>query len=229
MSTQSLQQSRGLGGTGRLELRVARIVPDTRSEGPFRRFALWVQGCSLRCPGCCNPDMQDANQGNRLRIDALLGSILAQPGIEGISLLGGEPFEQAAPLAALCREARAAGLGVLAFSGYTLDALRCQTDGARLLAECDALVDGPYLASQACRDRRWIGSSNQQVHFLTARYRACQEFARPGQSIHVTFADDQVTLSGFPVMLPSPDRIMGGTAILCEGSNDKGTQPQEQI
>ena len=40
-----------------LRLRVAQIVPFTEAEGPGRRFALWFQGCPLRCPGCCNPEM----------------------------------------------------------------------------------------------------------------------------------------------------------------------------
>ena len=38
-------------------LSIAQIVPSTEAEGPGRRFALWVQGCPLRCPGCCNPEM----------------------------------------------------------------------------------------------------------------------------------------------------------------------------
>src|ERR1051325_4163119 len=38
-------------------LNVAQIVPVTDAEGPGRRFALWFQGCPLRCPGCCNPEM----------------------------------------------------------------------------------------------------------------------------------------------------------------------------
>ena len=40
-----------------VRLRIAQIVPSTEAEGPGRRFALWFQGCSLRCPGCCNPEM----------------------------------------------------------------------------------------------------------------------------------------------------------------------------
>ena len=74
------------------ELRVAAIVGDTEAEGPGRRFAVWLQGCSIRCAGCCNPEMFDARRGERWSIDALIARIPET--VEGITLLGGEPFEQ---------------------------------------------------------------------------------------------------------------------------------------
>ncbi|HGG57662.1 MAG TPA: 4Fe-4S cluster-binding domain-containing protein, partial [Nannocystis exedens] len=47
----------------RLALQIAHIVAITEAEGPGRRFALWVQGCSLHCPGCCNPELFAAAGG----------------------------------------------------------------------------------------------------------------------------------------------------------------------
>ena len=38
-----------------IELSVAQIVRCTEAEGPGKRYALWFQGCPLRCPSCCNP------------------------------------------------------------------------------------------------------------------------------------------------------------------------------
>ena len=48
-------------------LSVAQIVPCTEAEGPGRRFALWFQGCPLRCPGCCNPEMLPFTGGHACR------------------------------------------------------------------------------------------------------------------------------------------------------------------
>ncbi len=152
-------------------LLVAARLPDTEAEGPFLRYALWLQGCSLRCPGCCNPGMLPSEGGTVLGVEALRAEICAAPGIEGVTLLGGEPFEQAGPLAELARGVRRTGLGVMAFSGYTLDELRSRPGAGPLLAEIDLLVDGRYQATRRSDRRRFVGSDNQRVHFLTERYR----------------------------------------------------------
>jgi anaerobic ribonucleoside-triphosphate reductase activating protein len=124
-----------------VELVVGQIVACTEAEGPGRRFALWTQGCSIRCEGCCNPHLFTDRGGERVEISALLSRIGATPGIEGISVLGGEPFDQREPLAALCEGVRALGLSVMVFSGFTLE----QLHGSAALQHIDILVDGPYL------------------------------------------------------------------------------------
>lgn len=181
-------------------LRIAQLVPDTEAEGPGRRFALWVQGCSLRCPGCCNPEMFSAVGGTEVEVDALAERILGTPGIEGISLLGGEPFEQAPTLAALCRRIRPSGLSVMVFSGFTLAELRaCHSPGvAELLAETDLLVDGRYERNLPERRRRWIGSANQVMHFLTGRYAPSDpRFSQPN-TVELRLVGRALQVSGWP-------------------------------
>ena len=78
-----------------LMLHVAQIVPCTEAEGPGRRFALWFQGCPLRCPGCCNPEMLPFEGGEALPLAEVvrrLREAAAAHGLEGITLLGGEPL-----------------------------------------------------------------------------------------------------------------------------------------
>ena len=81
-------------------LRVATIVDDTEAEGPGRRFALWVQGCAIRCPGCCNPEMFAHDRGTPMTVDDVLARLARARGVEGVTFLGGEPFAQAAGEAA---------------------------------------------------------------------------------------------------------------------------------
>ena len=102
-----------------------------------------------------------------------MGRAAAGEGVEGITLLGGEPLAQAAGAAALARRAQALGLSVMVFSGFTLEEIRASADpdALNLLAHTDLLVDGPYLRDRPEPRRRWIGSSNQRVHVLTDRYR----------------------------------------------------------
>jgi anaerobic ribonucleoside-triphosphate reductase activating protein len=181
-------------------LRVATVVADTEAEGPGRRFAVWLQGCSIRCPGCCNPEMFDARRGDELSIDALSARIPA--GVEGITLLGGEPFEQPASAAAFARVAKARGLTVMVFSGYTLAELRARPDGAELLAQVDLLVDGRY--DQALPEpppplgRRWIGSANQTMHYLTPAYRDDDPRMRGANTIEIRVSRGGVLINGWP-------------------------------
>ena len=157
-------------------LNVAVAVPCTEAEGPGRRYALWVQGCALRCPGCCNPEMLPfVERSRRTAADVVADVVAAKDahGLEGISLLGGEPTRQAGPLADVAAAAQAAGLSVMVYSGYTLDELRAEGDAdvRRLLSHVDLLVDGRYDEARRTTTRRFIGSDNQVLHFLTTRYR----------------------------------------------------------
>ena len=157
-------------------LNVARVIERTRAEGPGLRMCVWVQGCKRNCPGCCNRSMQSFEPREVVTTEDLIRyveKVWASPEVpEGITLLGGEPFLQAAGLARVAERVRELGGTVFAFSGYTLEELR-QSDlpGAeRLLAAVDVLVDGPYLAQRTEKRRNWVGSTNQRFHYLTDAY-----------------------------------------------------------
>src|SRR5271155_5410540 len=107
-------------------LHVAQIVAATQAEGPGLRLALWFQGCPLRCPGCCNPEMLPFTGGQKRSVPSVIDEIMAArvAGIEGITLLGGEPLAHAAGAAALAGAVQGLGLTVMVFTGYTLEAAR---------------------------------------------------------------------------------------------------------
>src|SRR5947199_9112677 len=89
-------------------LRVAQIVPCTEAEGPGKRFALWFQGCPLRCPGCCNPEMLPFEGGTMMTVEevvALLKQSVKGNGLEGITFLGGERLAHAGAGVDVAREA----------------------------------------------------------------------------------------------------------------------------
>lgn len=181
-------------------LRLAQVVRSTEAEGPGRRFAVWFQGCPLRCPGCCNPEFLPFEGGESRTVADLSTEMLTardEAGVEGITLLGGEPFAHAAGAAALAAAARVLGLSVMVFSGHTLDQLRRRPDAADLLARTDILVDGPYLRDQPDTERRWIGSRNQGVHFLTDRYRFDDQW-RKRNTLEIRVRGGEVTVNGFP-------------------------------
>ena len=180
--------------------RVALRVRDTEAEGPGRRYALWVQGCPLRCAGCCNPEMFSAVGGELCDPLALAREAIATAGIEGVTLLGGEPFEQAEACASFAAAVRGAGLSVMVFSGFTLAELEQKQEPGvrRLLDACDLLVDGRYDRTQPERRRRWIGSQNQVMHFLSNRYRQDDPRLFERNTIELRLVGGTLTVNGWP-------------------------------
>lgn len=181
-------------------LQLAQRIVGTEAEGPGRRAALWVQGCSLRCPGCCNPELFTAQGGTATDVEELARALLADGTLEGISLLGGEPTEQAEGCAALAAAVQRGGLSVMLYTGYTLAELRARKSAhvEQLLAHCDLVVDGRYERDQHDTTRRWIGSKNQTLHFLSPRYRADDpRFAAPN-TIELRLDRGGVTVNGWP-------------------------------
>lgn len=180
-------------------MRIAQIVPCTEAEGPGRRFAVWFQGCPLRCPGCCNPEFLTFHGGEERSL-ADVTDVIANADVEGITLLGGEPFAHAADGAALAEFAHACGLSVMIFSGFTIEELRSRTEPAvrALLALTDILVDGPYRREEPDTQRRWIGSRNQRIHFLTPRYQADDPCWRERNTLEIRVSGSGVSLNGFP-------------------------------
>ncbi|MFH1150400.1 MAG: 4Fe-4S single cluster domain-containing protein [Actinomycetota bacterium] len=155
-----------------MALRVHRFLPLTRVEGPGARACVWVQGCPIRCPGCGVPWTWPEEGGTDYEVADLVAEIARGPEVEGLTLMGGEPFAQAGECARLAGLLRRAGLGVVTFTGYTIEEIRSTERPGRhdLLAETDLLIDGPYVRELADLSRPWTGSSNQRYHFLTPRY-----------------------------------------------------------
>ena len=151
-------------------LRVAKVIAKTTAEGPHQRLAMWVAGCDLACPGCCNPDLFDPSAGEVVDDDGLARMLDDATEIEGITVLGGEPLQQPSGLAGLLRLARGRDLGTIVFTGYTLDTARTLAGFDAVDANVDTWIDGPFDVHRPERRRRFIGSSNQGLHHRTPRY-----------------------------------------------------------
>ncbi|MBE2248857.1 MAG: radical SAM protein [Myxococcus sp.] len=186
-----------------MALRIAQKIPDTEAEGPGVRFAVWVQGCTLRCPGCCNPEMFVHGKGAfEVEPAALAAEVLATPAVEGLSILGGEPFEQAAEVAALARLVKAGGKTVMVYSGYTLEELQQraqQEPGVQALLEAaDLLLDGRYDETKPETARRWVGSTNQTLHFFTDAYQPNDQRFWTANTVELRLENGQLTINGWP-------------------------------
>ena len=133
--------------------------------GPGRRIGLWVQGCSIRCAGCMSRDTWAFSRDEE-PVEAVLERMapwLAEA--HGVTISGGEPFDQADGLLALLKGLRPRFKGdVLVYSGYEFDVLRTQHTAT--LALIDALISEPFDGAQPT-DAPLRGSGNQQLHLLT--------------------------------------------------------------
>jgi anaerobic ribonucleoside-triphosphate reductase activating protein len=150
-------------------LRLHSLAWPVTALGPGQRLVIWVAGCRLACPGCITPALQAADSGKDIAIETLARHLLRLPlPLTGVTLSGGEPFEQATALCALWDVLRPARphWNWLAYSGYRYRSLQRRADARALLARLDALIDGPYRQAEAGH-LPWAGSTNQHLRPLT--------------------------------------------------------------
>lgn len=147
------------------------VLRSSTANGPGDRFVVWVQGCSRRCPGCFNPVAQPfPGTGYDITIPQIMNGI--PDAVEGITISGGEPFEQPEELLRLVRAARDRKLSVLIYTGYTYEELMNSFSGMKrelmhdVLKHTDYLIDGPYVREIPSRNK-WAGSGNQRFLLLS--------------------------------------------------------------
>src|SRR3954468_8713908 len=142
------------------------------SLGPGRRVGLWTQGCGLACDGCISRDTWAADPARAVDVEQLATWIASIPAgaVDGVTISGGEPFDQpealAALLAALREWSAASGrqLDLLCYSGYGLR--RLQRLHGQVLEQLDGVISGPFVAARPTR-LVWRGSANQELVPLT--------------------------------------------------------------
>lgn len=150
------------------------------ANGEGVRVTLFVSGCTNHCPHCFQPQTWDFAYGRPFtgETEAHLLSLLAPDYINGLTLLGGEPFEPENQRALLpfLRRVRAAypGKNIWSFTGFTYEELltegshpRCEVTD-ELLSLLDVLVDGRFVEELKDISLRFRGSSNQRLLDLKA-------------------------------------------------------------
>lgn len=142
--------------------------------GPGRRIGIWVQGCSIGCKGCVSRDTWPQDASKEMPIAELLAWCEQTGGhqLDGITISGGEPFEQAEALGQLLqglarwRERQKLDFDILCYSGYPLATLRARH--ASLLDHLDAVIAEPFVDALPS-EHPWCGSANQKLVPLSPR------------------------------------------------------------
>lgn len=174
--------------------------------GPGRRIGIWLQGCSVKCPGCMSLDTWDTPEETWTTVAEVLGAIegpLAHA--DGVTISGGEPFDQPEALLALAKALREAGrsrgvpLDLLCYSGRALPLLRRRH--GEILAQLDVVISDPF-AQRVPTRRIWRGSGNQRLTPLTElgheRYDAYLDADEGSPHVQLHVDDDAIWMIGIP-------------------------------
>lgn len=188
-----------------MRISIDRVHHPVTTLGHGRRIGIWVRGCSIGCAGCVSRDTWQRTPESVTTVDAVLAwcrELTATP--DGVTITGGEPFEQPEALAALLRGLRAwadqldAPCDLLCYSGMSLERLR--SEHGEILPLLDAVIPEPFVAAQA-PGRRWRGSSNQPLVALSdlgrERYGGGDEQG-PLAELQVDVRDGTVWIVGVP-------------------------------
>lgn len=149
---------------------IAHLEPSSQIYGPGNRFVVWFQGCTLACKGCWNTAMWPHKPNVLVERERIFEQILAVRDITGVTLLGGEPLQQAENVLWLLRSLDQSGLDVMFYTGYETGELDDIPHAREILTYIDILIAGRYDHSLRNTSLRWRGSENQEVLFLTDKY-----------------------------------------------------------
>lgn len=154
--------------------------------GPGNRVGIWFQGCSIGCPGCISKDTWDSTRSD-LCVDvnqlASWCESLPLDDFQGITISGGEPFEQPEALEELIRRLLCGRFqqhekfSIICYSGYRIEAL--QGMYPHILKLLDVVISDPFVASQST-ESPLKGSENQRFSAFTSE----------GKAILTTLASD---------------------------------------
>ena len=142
------------------------IVENEHLYGPGKRLLLFTQGCSLRCKGCTNQHLWEFGKG----IDVTIEEILNQcTDLDGITLHGGEPLDQANVLVELIKKLKQQGKTVILFTGYTFKELNKGQKQA--WTSSDIVISGRYEEQNRNIYLQFRGSTNQNVFTHKGKYK----------------------------------------------------------
>lgn len=160
------------------------VVENEHLYGPGKRLLLFTQGCSLRCKGCTNQHLWEFGKG----IDVTIEEILNQcTDLDGITLHGGEPLDQANVLVELIRKLKQQRKTIILFTGYIFKELNKVQKQAWLSS--DMVISGRYEEQNRNIYLQFRGSTNQKVFTHKGKYKDYK--IKDGQTVAILSFNEQ--------------------------------------
>lgn len=181
-----------------IKLDVAQVLFPVRTLGSGERLCVWVRGCSRHCPDCASPEFQ-LRSGPGIPIRQLLEQLPRFPACTGLTVSGGEPFDQVEGILELVRWFQANySDDVLLYTGYMLQELhrRRQPQTEELIHAVAAIVDGPYRKEE--NDGRGLrGSANQKLYVFRHPERYA-DFLQTERKLQAFSTGERIVMVGIP-------------------------------
>ena len=175
-------------------MRVAEIVESSRIYGPGSRTVLWLQGCSIQCEGCWNDELWSFSGGKKMSSDEII-QILQNNTDGGLTLLGGEPLDQAPAVLELIEKCHKSGFDVMLYTGYELEELsKVQKQCAE---QSDIVIHGRYVDELRSENLLWRGSTNQKILIKNQKYFSIDLTEKRQMEIHLK-EDGGMKVIGYP-------------------------------
>jgi len=179
-----------------MHLNIHSILWKSKANGPGTRTVVWFQGCSVQCPGCFNPLTHSFQPNQLFEPSELAKEIISQSNeTEGITISGGEPFDQSLGLLIFLQAIRSfSQLSVILFSGYSFEKISEMPESAKILQNVDVLIAGPFDETRL-QQKNLAGSSNKTYHFNTDKY-SLKDFETIPEAEIVIDSQGNITFSG---------------------------------
>ncbi|MCD4817168.1 MAG: radical SAM protein [Candidatus Cloacimonetes bacterium] len=167
--------------------------------GSGKRIGIWVQGCSLHCVDCLSPSLWAFDNGKNVKVENLLNSIIdVADFFDGITISGGEPFEQYESLIAFCSFIKMkTKLTIFCFSGYILKEIKEKHADLLFMKYLDFLLDGRYIREKH-ENLNSRGSNNQNLYHFVDGNAILQKNNSFSKRWSLSVKDNQVFMSGIP-------------------------------
>lgn len=179
---------------------IDQVLYPVEALGPGKRVAIWVIGCTRECAGCSNPELWD-KKGHKsispVEFFSTIKQISDDNPVDGFTITGGEPMDQAQELLELVKLLRLISNDILVFSGYYHRELLKDSTQRAVLNEIAVLVDGPYI--EALNNALPLrGSSNQNILLfdLAHESRYADYLSTEKKRIQNFYFDDQTVSVG---------------------------------
>jgi len=159
------------------EIALSRLHYPVTTLGPGKRIGVWLQGCSIKCPGCISTDTWENGVG-KIKLRSVVAALRKlAPNCDGLTISGGEPFDQSETLASLLSQWRSfSQRTVFVFTGYELQQISSWLESYPGLI--DAIMTGPF-RSDYSQTKALRGSDNQTLNILTEAGKEFRHYDRP--------------------------------------------------
>jgi len=184
-------------------MQIDRILYPITTLGPGKRLVIWTIGCSKHCYNCANPELWSKNQNKNIDVFELIKTIKQTTNnqfLEGITITGGDPFEQIDELCILLSLLRDFSNDILVYTGYTYDEIKSQFSRKKIetiMQYISVLIDGVYMDNM--NDNKCVlrGSTNQNIiYFDKSKKERYSAYLKDGRKIQNVFYNKKMISIG---------------------------------